>query len=215
MGELVRSHAHDLIFEPTESLATKILIAQEQVGRLEEKYEVEKGRRQKSRLWVVFLAGILLACGATMVFMWSLTAAANENLRKAGEELSIAEEKLRVEQALTDSQSQDLKNMREYRDIAYGYDKVVHEQLVTLDHYKEKLREKGNTLPRDIVDALDYDRDVKNWIAIAGDDLKKVEDSFKTKIDVIEKHISDIKLNIKAPDCFPGRLFGEDDKKCQ
>lgn len=226
MGDLITTHSHDLIFQPTETLAARVILEQERREEFERANAELQKRWQRSKLWSFSFGGAAFASAIAATCVWFL---ANSQIAKAegARDLAVEENKAAIErendawaavdasETVTANQADELHNLVEYKNIAYLYDDLENEHLYTLDRYRALLTARGNRLPLEIEEALDYDANLKDWVGEIQQQLRQDERQLVDKIDVIESYIETLELEIERPQCYPNKVFGSAAERCK
>jgi len=218
MGELVTSHGQDLIFQPTESLAAKVIIAEQRTDELYGKLEETERKYQNSRLRSFGWGGAALAAavGAGMIWMMaSAQIASAEQARDKAIGLQVAAEKaLEAEETVTRIQKEDLENLRDYEEIAQNFDKVKNVHIYTLDWYNERVGDLSK-LPPNVREALQYDPVGKERLKAIKRELQVDEAKLAEKVEIVETYIKTrLKKPIEQPTCYEDVIFSVNGKKC-
>lgn len=212
MGELVPTHSHDLIFQPTESLAAKVINEQQRSDELRDEVEFVRRRFNRSRLWSFSFGGI--------AFMAALTTAvvalvANAEIDDADSDKDKAESLLAAERLVTERQRNDLNSLREYERLAQDYDKVKNVHLFTIDHYRSELEGRGD-LPPKVQEALKYDPEIRIRLGKIQQELLQDQQELQGKVNVVENYIATrLSTPIPGPTCYPHVIFESSGTKCE
>jgi hypothetical protein len=229
MGDLVKTQSRDLIFQPTEILAEKVLLEQERRAEYEEKYDDALRRWHRSRLWTFGFGGVAfssaLAAGLVWVLASTQIAKAEDARDTALEREVVLQDDLDENKAVASTQSDELINLGPYRDLAYLHDDVVNKYMFTLDEFRASLKGYGDRLPREVLDAMEFRSapkytpdefpDISQWVLGTKSTLEDAEDDLRAKVEVVEKYIRTRQLTVPIRECFPKKVFGGAAERCR
>lgn len=218
MGDLIKTHSHDLIFQPTETLAARVLHEQQRSDAFEERLEDVQGKYESSRRWSFGFGGAAIALVFAAGLIWlmadSQMADANERVETAETRTAKLSTDLQIEKEITALQREDLNNLKEYERIARDYDKVRHVHLYTIDWYKDRLGVVSE-LPPKVQEALAYDSKIKVRLGKIQQELETDSKNLTDSVSVIENYVKTrLEEPVPGPPCFPNVIFETSGKKC-